>query len=103
VRAPNGAITTVDVPGAGTGPLQGTQALAITPAGTITGFYTDASSVNHGFVQDKHGGFTTFDAPGAGTGPNQGTTAFTSNPAGVIVGSFLDASNAYHGFLVEGE
>ena len=53
--------------------------------GTIPGFYTDASSVNHGFVRDKHGGLTTFDAPGAGTLIGQGTFAGTPNPAGAIV------------------
>src|SRR5260370_41456549 len=39
VRAPNGAITTFDVPGAGTGPFQGTYSDGINPAGTILGGY----------------------------------------------------------------
>jgi hypothetical protein len=46
VRASNGAITTFDVPGAGTGSFQGTYALNINPAGTIAGFYFDASNVS---------------------------------------------------------
>jgi hypothetical protein len=104
VSAPNGAITTFDVPGAGTGPFQGTiGGSGITPAGTATGYYVDASNVYHGFARDKHGGLTTFDAPGAGTGSGQGTFPDDINPPGAIVGSFLDASNAYHGFLLEGE
>jgi hypothetical protein len=32
------AIVTFDAPGAGTGPFEGTQALAITPVGTIAGY-----------------------------------------------------------------
>jgi len=104
VRAPNGAITTFDIPGAGTGPFQGTIGGAgITPGGTVTSNYVDSSNVGHGFVLDKHGGLTTFDAPGAGTGPGQGTFPGDINPAGAIVGSFVDASNAIHGFLLEGE
>src|SRR5215469_18649389 len=76
VRAPNGAITTFDVPGAGTGPGQGTftaEVDGLNPAGAITGNYSDASSVNHGYVRARNGAITTFDAPGAGTGPGQGT------------------------------
>jgi hypothetical protein len=82
VRAPNGAITTFDVPGAGTGSGQGTIGEAINPVGTIPGNYIDASSVNHGFVRDKHGGLTTFDAPGAGTSSGQGHRTRCQQPGG---------------------
>jgi hypothetical protein len=50
VRAPGGKITEFDVPGAGTGAWQGTQATAINPEGDITGHYTDAKGVYHGFL-----------------------------------------------------
>jgi hypothetical protein len=50
VRTPNGAITTFDVPGAGTGLFQGTIPAAINPAGAIVGWYVDASNVIHGFL-----------------------------------------------------
>jgi hypothetical protein len=43
VRAPNGAIATFDVSGAGTGAGQGTGPAAINPAETVTGLYLDAS------------------------------------------------------------
>src|SRR6266496_2195431 len=69
LRAPDGTITTFDVPGAGTGPFQGTLPLGINEAGTIEGFYLDSSDVNHGFVRASDGTLTTFDVPGAGTGP----------------------------------
>ena len=50
VRAPNGAITTFDAPGAGTGPGQGTLPGSNNPAGTITGFYIDANDAEHDFL-----------------------------------------------------
>jgi hypothetical protein len=103
VRAPNGDITTFDVPGAGTGSGQGTFGVGITPAGIATGAYLDGSGVFHGFVRDPKGGITTFDAPGGGTGAGQGTMPNCINPAGAIVGQYLDASNAYHGFLLGGK
>ena len=69
VRAANSAITAFDAPGAGTGSpkadVQGTFALAINPAGTITGSFIDGSSVSHGFVRASNGAIITFDAPGA--------------------------------------
>src|SRR4029434_5573875 len=83
---PQPTITTFDAPGAGTGPGQGTTAFAINPAGTITGRYSDASDVLHGFLRTPNGAISTFDAPGAGTGPGQGTSAFSINPAGAITG-----------------
>jgi len=44
-------ITTFDAPGAGTGPGQGTQALAINEGEHIAGSYIDASNVFHGFLR----------------------------------------------------
>src|SRR5262249_52873474 len=43
VRAPDGAITIVDVPGASTANGQGTFARSINPSGEVTGFYYVAS------------------------------------------------------------
>ncbi len=80
--------TTFDVPGA-----TGTFAQSINPAGAITGTYSDASSVEHGFLRARDGTFTTFDAPGA-----IGTFAQSINPAGAIAGQYFDATNI-HGFL----
>jgi hypothetical protein len=107
VRAPNGAITTFDVPGAGTAAFQGTLAFtpsgAISAAGTILGNYIDASNVVHGFVRAPNDVITSFDAPGAGTGFLQGTFPTSFNPAGAIVGFYVDANNVSHGFLLQGE
>jgi hypothetical protein len=75
--------------------------LSINAKGVITGWYGDASNVNHSFVRAKDGTITTFDAPGAGTGPGQGTAAFTgaTNPAGATTGAYIDSNNVLHGFL----
>src|SRR6266568_4430801 len=54
LRAPDGTMTTFDVPGAGTGPFQGTLTENISTPGVVTGNYLDASDVNHGFVRAKH-------------------------------------------------
>jgi hypothetical protein len=50
LRVSDGTLTTFDVPGAGTGPLQATAPLGITPAGEIMGLYVDANRLVHGFL-----------------------------------------------------
>src|SRR5262249_16916646 len=102
LRPPDGAITTLDIPGAGTGPGQGTFAGNIIPGNVIAGRYVDASDVAHGFLRAPDGTFATFDAPNAGTGPGQGTFVFTGdllNPAGAIAAYSVDAGDVSHGVL----
>ena len=113
LRAPNGTFTMFDDPAAGTcsascgtiGNGQGTRAYAISPAGTITGFFTDTSAHCHGYMRAANGTFTQIDAPDAGTGPfPQGTfpsefTADGINPTGTITGFYVDASSVQHGFV----
>ena len=77
VRAANGSFTQIDAPDAGTGPFpQGTfpsefTPMGINPLGAITGFYVDASSVQHGFVRAANGTITEFDPTGSiFTNPN---------------------------------
>jgi hypothetical protein len=97
VRAPDGAITTFDVPGAGATPgsFQGTLSAAINSDGAITGAYVDAGDVYHGFLRAANGAITKFDVPGA----TQGTVPGSINPVGSIVGYYTDAMGANHGFL----
>jgi hypothetical protein len=103
VRDKDGTTTPIDVPGAGTGAGQGTEAYGITQA-RITGIFTDAGgsfgggSGIHGFVLGPDHKFATFDAPG----PNQGTLvtfAGAINAAGTISGAYLDGNNVNHGFV----
>ncbi len=91
--------TTFDVPGAGTGALQGTVGVSINTAGTIAGVYIATGNVAHGFVRAADGTITPFDAPGAGTGNKQGTFPLSINTAGTIAGYYADSSNRYHGFI----
>jgi hypothetical protein len=100
-------IVVFDAPGAGTGLLQGTVGLGITPAGAIAGAYIDANNVAHGFIRAPRGAFTSFDAPGAGTGPGAsgclescpGTVPWGINPAGEITGQYIDVNNVAHCFV----
>jgi hypothetical protein len=94
VRSPNGAFTTFDAPGAGTGQFQGTEGEGINPQETVSGYDIDAGGVAHGYVRAKDGAITTFDAPGS-----TGTLATAINPSGVITGAFSDTNGVTHGFL----
>jgi hypothetical protein len=108
VRNAEGKLKTFDVPGAGTGSYQGTGcpgcALGLNQWGAIAGIYSDANSVNHGFLRSPDGKFTTFDAPGAGTDSYEGTGCFSDCPVrlndwGAITGIYIDANFVYHGYL----
>ena len=100
VRAATGIFTQIDAPDAGTGPFpQGTfpsefTPAGINPAGAITGFYVDASSLQHGFVRAPNGIITEFDPAGSiFTNPN------AISETGAITGFYVDASGVGHGFL----
>ena len=108
VRNAEGKLQTFDVPGAGTGSFQGTGcpgcALGLNLWGAIAGIYSDANSVNHGFLRSPDGTITTFDAPSAGTSSYQGTGCFSDCPVslndwGAITGTYIDANYASHGYL----
>jgi hypothetical protein len=92
-------IVTFEIPGAGTGALQGTVGLGMNSAGAITGLYTDSNNLNHGYVRAADGTVTTFDVPEAGTGPGQGTWPQDINDSGVVAGLYFDSQNLTHGFV----
>jgi hypothetical protein len=93
-------IITFDVPGAGTGPGQGTFAYVIAPGGGIAGNYIGANGVYHGFLRGPDGAITEFDVPGGGTNTGQGVIEVKGiTPALEIVGTVMDATNVFHGFL----
>jgi probable HAF family extracellular repeat protein len=89
LRAPEGAFTTIDVPGATVSYANG-----INNAGQIVGNFTDANGNSHGYLRTSAGTFTTFDAPGA-----TDTSGLGINNAGQIVGQFGDAGGKTHGYL----
>jgi hypothetical protein len=63
---------------------------------TITGFYTDAKGVQHGFLRDPKGGFTTFDPPGSAS-----TYVASISTNGEIVGTYCNTNGCApnHGFV----
>ena len=101
VRYPNGRVTTIDAPRAGSlpGSGQGTVAYSINVEGTIAGSYQDANYVYHCFLRSPDGQIIAFDPPGAGTGPNQGSQAVDINLEGEIAGYTQDNNNVFHGFV----
>ncbi|HET8923588.1 MAG TPA: hypothetical protein VFN26_11400 [Candidatus Acidoferrum sp.] len=108
VRAANGAITSFDVPGAGTAFQQGTLPLSINTVGNITGVYVDTNGVSHGFVRAVSGTITApIDAPGAATSGCAlkfdvsvvGTIPIGIDTAGDITGIYTDTSCVRHGFV----
>ena len=98
----NYTIITIDEPNAGTSALEGTIVFAVNASGGMTGGYSDAVGIVHGFV-DANGAFTSFDAPNAGSSPPsgwfQGTTGIGIDTAGDVVGISADSNNAFHGVL----
>ncbi len=98
LRARDGAFTTVDVPGASTKcDIGGTFPVNINPTGEITGYYSDANFMEHGFLrvscrsdrdekkneeECEQGAIVTFDVSGRG-----GETYPQSiNPEGAVTG-----------------
>jgi hypothetical protein len=74
---------TIDPPGS-----TSTTPSGIADEGTITGFYSDASGAQHGFLRTPFGAFTKFDVPGSTlTQPTSFTTAFE------IAGAFCDRTS----------
>jgi len=100
-KAQNGHIIKFDVPGAGTGAGQGTTPYYINNAGVITGWYVDASGVNHGFLRAPDGTITApIDAPLAGNESGVGTNLYSVNRFGVIVGSSTANDQTCQSFLL---
>lgn len=107
VRAPNGNITTLDAPGAGSNPgqtkgiqFQGTVAASINASEVVTGSYADSSFANHGFVYVlSTNTYTEFDVPGAGGPGTFGTVSGSINSSGMIAGAYQDVNGVFHGFL----
>jgi hypothetical protein len=64
-------------------------AISIDQAGDVTGSYTDASGVQHGFVRNPYGTLTTFDPPEG----NQ-TTSTAINDGGAITGFYQYAAGS---------
>lgn len=94
LRTNDGTVTQIDVDGAGTGAVQGTQAESINANGEVAGFDTDGDGKRHGFVRAVDGTITAFDVPGA-----VNTVVAGINRRGYVAGYYVDASSIAHGFV----
>ncbi len=83
VRAPNGAITTFDVPAG----AQGTGPRNVSDTGTVAGNYIDSDGVSHCFLRTLSGTITTFD-------PKHATVCVGTavNKKGIGAGNFVDGT-----------
>ena len=68
------------------------QATNINNVGSVSGFYIDSASVNHGFLF-YNGNFTRLTYPGSTF-----TQALGVNDSNEVVGTYTDTSNMTHGF-----
>jgi len=95
--------TNIDVPGASAaGLFPGTIPTYLDGAGNVTGTYSDANGVAHGFVLlfGASSISAPVDAPGAAkAGLFAGTVPFSINPLGEVTGTYTDANGVFHGFL----
>src|SRR5207248_374699 len=89
-RAPDGTMTTFDVPGSVL-----TYVWALNDAGTTAGPWADSSGVYHGFLRDSAGTVTSFDGSAGATQ----TFAESINRNGYIAGRYRDANGVTHGLI----
>lgn len=85
-------IITIDAPGAGTSPEQGTGAAAVNASGVVTGSFLDSSFACHGFVRHADGTYVTFDTPLGQHGVSTCPQPASINRAGVVTGVERDRS-----------
>jgi hypothetical protein len=101
VRTPNGRFTKFAAPGAGTVEVAGTNVLAISLQGAITGFVTNNNFDALAFVRTPDGKTTSFGVPGQieGAGNSYGSAGWAINAEGVVAGRWRDPNYALHGFI----
>ena len=95
LRAPDGTLTTLDAPSAGTMANTGTKAADINSSDAIVGTVSTAGA-SHSFLRSPDGTYTIFDPPGAAAG---GSSSTGVNDTGLIVGNYADANKVMHGYL----
>jgi len=97
LRTPKGNFVTFQAPGADTTPGSfngtGTYTMNVNDLGAITGNYTDAQGISHGFVRSPEGKFRSFDPVGSSS-----TFPIAINLEGGIVGFYADSNSALHAF-----
>lgn len=100
LRAPDGNITTFEVPGAGG---YGSIPIALNLEGGVVGYYTDPDFVFYAFLRKPDGTFKTFGGLGACDAPTStgcyANEATNINLSGTIAGNFMDANFVAHGLV----
>jgi hypothetical protein len=81
VRSPDGVWTSFDAVGSAD-----TEPVSINPAGEISGVYSDANQLEHGFLREPDGAITSFDVPDS----SAGTFVTGMTPSGEITGYYDD-------------
>jgi hypothetical protein len=97
VRAGDGTLAIVDVPGAATDASKtaaGTALLGLTDSGWMSGHYWDAAHAEHGYLASPDGAFYSIDVPGALV-----TSGGGLNARGQVVGYFVDRNGVYRGYI----
>ncbi len=97
VRAPNGAISAIDVPSAGMAANQGTFLFGINNLGWISGHFFDGAGNVHGFLgvpTKQSWEFFQIDVPGASATYGGGL-----NDLGVVAGHYNTSSGAQLGYI----
>jgi hypothetical protein len=93
VRATDGTITTLDVPGS-CASCGGTDATAINDGGVVGGRYYTNYNQSNGFVRASDGTITTFSVP-----ESSFVFVYGINAKGEIAGYYLDSNSVPHGFV----
>jgi hypothetical protein len=93
VRAADGTITTLDVPGS-CASCGGTDATAINDVGVVSGRYYTNYNQSNGFVRASDGTITTFAVP-----ESSSVFVYGINASGEIAGYYVDSMSVPHGFV----
>jgi hypothetical protein len=105
IRLPSGRTQSYEVPGAGSGPYDGTScpgcSVGLNFFGATAGYYVDSSNLQHVYLRSFAGQTTTFDTPGD---PSVGDNCFSDCPLGLndwnaVTGVYFDVNAVGHGFL----
>ena len=102
LRSRDGSFTIFDAPGASTSPFEGTRAYGLNPAGTIAGYYDDASSAltpSCAIPTEASPRSTLRGALKAAGRTFPFGNGSIINPAGAITGYYIDSSSGGHGFV----
>ena len=95
MRAPDGAIESFDVAGAGTDPYQGVYVRSISDAGVVAGYVVGGNYEQHGFTRSADGDVSVIEIPNA-----LRTDVQAVDDRGNTIGTWF-GPHARHGFVLK--